>query len=124
MNENISYVLESDKNDNNENIISELMTKFNNVKLDNKSIELDGMYASAIFYDENYTTKQLLQICDYYGFTKELRNTKSKKQDITSAIVMFENISENSSIVYRRKALWDYINQLKNDKFMRKFVIW
>jgi hypothetical protein len=37
---------------------------------------------------------------------------------------MFENNPENGAQVYRRKQLWYYINELKNDKFMKKFVLW
>ena len=31
---------------------------------------------------------------------------------------------ENYEVVIRRKELWYYINELKNDKMMKKFVIW
>jgi hypothetical protein len=123
--ENIKYILESDEKSNDFNI-AEFMSEFNDIKFmdESKSYEMDDMYASITDYDENYTIKQLLQICEFYGFTKEIRTTKSKKLDIIGAIVMFENNPENGAQVYRRRQLWHYINELKSDKFMKRFVIW
>jgi hypothetical protein len=123
--ENITYILENDENDNGFDV-NEFMNEFNDIKFvdESKSYEMDDMYASITDYDENFTIKQLLQICEFYGFTKEIRSAKGKKLDIIGAIVMFENNPENGAQVYRRKQLWYYINELKNDKFMKKFVLW
>jgi len=125
--EHIEYILENDEtsNDNSFNV-NDLMSEFNNIKVNDyeNSYEMDEMYSSITDYDENYTLKQLLQICEYYGFTKDVKNAKSKKLDVIGAIVMFENNSENSALVYKRKQMWYYINELKRDKFMKKFVIW
>jgi hypothetical protein len=47
-----------------------------------------------------------------------------KKQDIIEQILMFENNNDNYELVIRRKELWYYINELKEDKMMKKYVIW
>jgi hypothetical protein len=126
--EHIEYILENDENSNEIGFnINDLMSEFNDIKMSDETqyiYDADDMYASITDYDENYNIKQLCQICEFYGFNKEVKSTKSKKLDIIGAIVMFENNSENSSIVYRRKQLWCYINELKRDKFMKRFVIW
>ena len=88
------------------------------------SIEDDDMYTEMVNYDMNYTLKQLLFICDYYGLMKDVRTNKMKKQDVIEQILLFENNMENYEVVIRRKELWFYINELKNDKMMKKFVIW
>ncbi len=119
--EHIAYVLENDANETDNGFnINDFMDEFNHID-EMKSYEMDEMYSSVTDYDENYTLKQLLQICEFYGFTK---SAKSKKLDVIGAIVMFENNTENGAIVYRRKQLWHYINELKRDKFMKRFVIW
>jgi len=75
-------------------------------------------------YDLNYSVKQLLLICDYYSISKgTIRLNKMKKQDIIEQIILFEKDVKNIEIVERRKRMWFYINELKEDKFMKKYII-
>ena len=133
-NENITYEFKDD-NLSNENLceIEKLLSDFEqinyiNTAVDSNSnricIEDDDMYTEMVNYDMNYTVKQLLLICDYYGLMKDVRTNKMKKQDVIEQILLFENNMENYEVVIRRKELWYYINELKNDKMMKKFVIW
>ena len=46
------------------------------------------------------------------------------KEQIIEYLVTFESDSANTDIVFRRQNMWFYINELKNDKFMKKFVLW
>ena len=68
--------------------------------------------------------KQLLLICEYYGISKDIRVNKLKKQDIIEQIILFEKNMENIEITIKRKEMWYYMSELKNDKMMKKFVIW
>jgi len=126
--ENITFILEKDESGHESQVnIDNLMSEFNDIKMAQKMYneeEVDDMYATITDYDENYTTKQLLQICEYYGLIKEVRSAKGKRLDVIGALVMFESNFENGAKVYRRKQLWHYMNELKNDKFMKKFVFW
>ena len=76
-----------------------------------------------LIYYSTFTIKQLLLICDYYGITSYIRNTKSNKEDIINSLVLYESNSENTEIVITRKRLWMSINELKQDKFMKKYII-
>jgi hypothetical protein len=80
--------------------------------------------AKTMDYEINYTLKQLLRICDYYGITKEIKANKLKKEDIISFLIDFEENVNNTIIVYKREQLWFYMNELKNDNFMKKFLLW
>jgi len=126
--ENITFILEKDECDDDHQVnLDDLMSEFNDIKMAQNMYneeEMDDMYASITDYDENYTIKQLLQICEYYGLTKEIRTAKGKRLDVIGALVMFESNSDNGAKVYRRKQLWHYMNELKSDKFMKKFVFW
>ena len=82
----------------------------------------DVRMSQVVNYNENYNVKDLITICDYYGLAKEIK--KLNKNDIVYFLVNFENNIINNSIVEKRKKLWNYMNELKNDKFMKKFVIW
>ena len=132
-NENITYEFK-DENSSNDNLceIEKLLSDFEqisyiNTALDNSNrmcIEHDDMYTEMVNYDMNFTVKHLLLICDYYGLVKDVRTNKMKKQDVIEQILLFENNMENYEVVIRRKELWYYLNELKNDKMMKKFVIW
>lgn len=74
-------------------------------------------------YINNYTVKELLVICDYYGFAKNVKVNKSNKQEIAHLLVEFETNPINNYIVCKRKNMWFYVNELKNDKFMKKYVL-
>ena len=75
------------------------------------------------FYEQEYTVKDLLKICSYYGLDKDIRTSKCKKQDIISTIVYFESLPENSEIVQKRNRMWAYITELLHDPKMKKYVI-
>ena len=77
-----------------------------------------------INYQENFTIKELLLICEYYGFAKELKTKKYNKEEIVYFLVEYELDPLNSDIVYRRQNMWFYMNELKNDKFMKKYLLW
>ena len=70
-------------------------------------------------YSENYTKKQLELIADYYGIVKR----KKKKQDLIEEIVIFEQEPANIEITQKRKTLWFYMEEIKNDSFLQKFLI-
>lgn len=76
------------------------------------------------YYDREYTVKELMKICEYYNIDKDIKSLKSKKNDIISSIIIFESLAENQSIVYKRNQMWAYIEALRNDSGMRKYIIW
>jgi len=84
----------------------------------------DLILPQIINYHENYTVKELLLICEYYGVAKELKYTKCNKNEIIQFLVMYESNPINTDIVFKRQNMWFYINELKNDKFMKKYVLW
>jgi hypothetical protein len=85
--------------------------------------EIIDEYAEHVNYKINYTVKQLLVICDYYNISKNIKLIKANKDDIITNLISFENNSDNYNIVNKRKQLWYYMEELKNDKFMKKFII-
>ena len=78
----------------------------------------------SVDYKINYTVKELLLICEYYGIAKELKINKCCKDLIIHFLVDFESKPLNNTIVLRRQEMWRCINILKNDKFMKKYVLW
>ena len=102
--------------------IHELLKDFEEIKVkkDRSMSEDEDFFTDAQTYLEN-TVKQLLVICEYYGLTKV---GKMKKEDLVYQIVSFEHNYENIAVVMRRKELWHYMEQLKNDKIMKRFVLW
>jgi hypothetical protein len=89
-----------------------------------EDVDTDLIVPHIIHYHENFTIKELLLICDYYGFGKELKTNKYNKDMIVQYLVDFESNPINNNIVLKRQNMWFYINELKNDKFMKKYVLW
>jgi len=120
MDENISFFIDEDTNENN-NVFDFNINEILNSEYIFK--DEDNLCANFIHYDINCTVKQLLLICEYYGIAKDLKSNKCNKSDILNTLIIYENITENLEKVNKRKRLWYYITQLKNDKFMKKYVL-
>ena len=83
-------------------------------------------------YELNFTIKQLLIICEYYAQSKQekagefcgSKTRTMKKNELISLIMMFERNIDNIEVVMKRKELWYYLDSLKADKIMKKFVLW
>ena len=71
------------------------------------------------YYDENFTMKELHHIANYYDISKR----KKKKAELIDDIIAFELDDENKEIVETRKRLWFYLNEIKNDNYLSKFII-
>ena len=82
-------------------------------------VTLDDITALEIEYDTNYIKKELNKIAEYY----EISIRKKNKKDLISEIVIFETSGENVAIVERRKELWFYINEIREDKYLSKYLI-
>jgi hypothetical protein len=129
-NENIFFLIDdNDDNQNREitNDFTEMLDDLNEINSTNQIYSLSEKNIEEAMYFEykiNYTVKELLLICEYYGIAKELKTNKCNKEEIIIVLVSFENNPENSVIVLRRKQMWYYINNLKEDKFMKKYVLW
>ena len=126
MDENITFLLDEDVGE--EYIdLYQLQSELNDIEIDSmkkcSGIQDDDIFFEMKNYELNFTVKQLTLICEYYTI-KDIKTNKLKKQDIIEQIILFESDPENIEIVTKRKELWDYMDELKNDKMMKKFVIW
>jgi hypothetical protein len=116
----ISYYVEEIETQNHEQLnIDDLMSEINKTELYNDDITLTHM----VNYRENFTVKELLFICEYYGFAKQLKSAKLNKDEIIDFLVNFESDENNIDIVFKRQNMWFYMNELKSDKFMKKFLL-
>lgn len=126
--ENISFLLNDNNNDSCDLFeLCKLQNEINDYEIGNNYFnqEDENDYFTLMkIYDLNFNIKQLSLICEYYDILKNIRINKLKKQEIIEQIILFENNPENIDIVNKRKELWFYIHELKNDKIMKRFVIW
>lgn len=106
-----------------ENLISEVNTEsekkeqnyMENMWDDNLANEF---ITQQFYYDDNFTVKDLHHVANYYEITKR----KKKKCELIDDIISFELNDENNEIVETRKRLWFYLSELKNDKYLSKFI--
>ena len=96
----------------------DLINEVDLLEITNESI-MDDYIASEINYQTNFTKKELERIADYYMISKR----KKKKDELITDIVFFEKDSTNLMIVHKRKKLWAYMLEIKEDKYLRKFLI-
>ena len=124
---NIRYSLMDDSAINKKISLDELKSdvckaeeKYNEQKQGELEMEI---YNNIIFeeqdYMDNYTRKELDRIADYYDISKR----KKKKLQLVEEIVAFENDFLNDEIVNQRKLLWFYVEQIKCDNYLSKFLI-
>jgi hypothetical protein len=95
----------------------------NLTKILSKKNKQDEDAVNIINYNINYTIKELMLICSYYGISQNIKINKCNKEEIILALVTFENDTKNQEIVFKRKNMWFYISELKNDKFMKKYIL-
>jgi len=142
--DNITFFLNEKNQDisdtNNEDEIKKMMDEFtdlsetsleNDDKHDNQNLsqwlyedDNSNFLNDEQIYEKEYTIKDLLKICSYYGIDKDVKTSKCKKQDIIATIIYFESLIENIYIVQKRYTMWKYMDELSNDPKMKKFVIW
>ena len=107
----------SDKND-----IDMMMNSdsfFSDFKDEYDYFDDDNLIAQHIDYYENYNIKMLRHIATYYNILKK----KLKKNELIDEIIKFENDPNNSIKVYNRKRYWHYINELINDSYFSKYIM-
>ena len=74
--------------------------------------------ANCVFFNENYTYKQLVNIAEYYKIKKN-----RKKEFLINEIVLFEMNDENEDIIIQRKLYDYYIESLMEDDYYKRFII-
>jgi hypothetical protein len=100
-------------------LIAQYKTDDNISKSNAYDDDSDDISCMEINYSINYTVKDLGHILDYYKINKR----KLIKVEMVQFIIMFEEDPENQATVYRRKQLWAYVKQLKEDEFFSKYII-
>ena len=118
MDENITYSIKESKSRKEKVTYEELLQEVQQMEI-NFNPEMDDYIALEINYNTNYTKKDLVRIADYY----EIPKRKKKKQELAQDIVVFEKDPMNFEIVFRRNKLWSYIEEIKADKYLSKFLI-
>jgi len=112
--------LETEDNYQNEFNIENFVLEFDYNAKPHYETNDDTIMSNVLNYEINFTLKQLKLICDYYGLTKEINSNRLNKENIIKRLVNFELDPKNEEIVKRRKTIWFYINELRNDKFVKK----
>jgi len=116
--ENISYSLHEPAIEGRNVTYNELLREVDLLEM-TSDFQMDTIIAEEINYSTNFNRKELDRIADYYEISKR----KKKKDELIQEIVIFEHDPDNLELVYRRKKLWSYMQEIKDDKYLRKFLI-
>ena len=124
MKKNLSYVLIDNNNYNKVDAINydNLLKKVMDIETDvmENLDDPDMQQIAIVTYEyEEYKKKELELIADYYSISKR----KKKKDELIQDIVIFELDPINIEITQRRKTLWFYMEEIKSDNYLRKYLI-
>ena len=123
--QNVSYDIKENRNPNESVNIAELMAEIDekhDVVKDKKRVSgmpSDTYFSMELEYSINHTVKSLGQILDYYDISRR----KMRKDEMVQMLIMFEEDPENIEIVERRRRMWSYVDELKEDKYFSKYII-
>jgi hypothetical protein len=121
LNENIFFAIH-DRENSNDVDLTEILMSLENTDIDENAGDL--FISQTLNYEVNFNVKELMLICDYYGISKMVKANKCNKTQIVYFVVNFENEPQNEEVVLKRKNIWFYMAEIKNDKFMKKYVLW
>lgn len=117
--ENINFFLLEDENNNkhkNENTIVDLSNFINDDDIqEHQTYDIEQL---GLYYKE-YNIKSITQILQYYGIYKR----KMIKDEMIQVLLFFETDEKNRDIVFRRVRLWQNIQELKDDPYFRKYIM-
>ena len=116
---NMSYKIQETNISDVEIDLTSIMEEVNSTTPVGSDISTDSLLAKELNYSTNYTVKQIGQIMDYYKINKR----KMKKDEQVQAIIFYESDINNIHIVENRKRLWENIEELKNDPYFSKFIL-
>jgi len=97
----------------------ELLNEVDCIEMCSKMTTTDSI-TREVEYEMNYTKSQLNMIAEYYSINS---NKEREKYRIVEDIVSFENKTENIEIVFQRNKLWSYIQEIKADVYLSKYLI-
>ncbi len=136
---NISFLLEDNESlsdEDNNLLIAEMLREFEIEGIKEKEQETDELESEyfckkdiyfgneELYYDQEYTVKELMKICQYYDISKNIKASKCKKQDIILTIIYFESLEENYDLVQQRNKMWSHMTDLMADPKMRCYLLW
>ena len=97
------------------------LINFVNEKVETKTsfVNLDGFMALEMDYNDNYLKTELVHICNYYN----ILTRKKRKDELANEITLFEMEKVNVDLVIKRKYLWNCIEELSTDNYLKKFLV-
>lgn len=121
MTENVNYEITSGASRNTiqdmKSYISEIINSSDDEK--DHSGDTSRIVAIELDYMTNYTVKMLSHILDYYKLSKRRLN----KSEMVQIILIFEEDPANEVCVSTRRQLWKYMERLRNDEYLSKFIL-
>jgi hypothetical protein len=120
--ENINFFLKEQEHVIENKLLPEEITTFTNELIDKTTINNNVIPLTEeleLHYKINHNVKTLSQILQYYNIQKG----KMLKDEMIQILVLFETDYNNIDIVQRRLRLWKNIEELKNDSYFSKYIL-
>lgn len=96
---------------------NELIKELELKELIKEDILNDDTISLEIEYNTKYTKDELEKIAEYYQIT-----SNKSKITLINDIIEFEKNPDNVHLVYKRKKMWDYIQEIQQDECLKKYL--
>jgi len=123
--DNINYILKESSQEDNEFDISVYANEIDANEMDQNEMEYNYSLEELYTLYTSYSVRSLTQILEFYSINKYNINNKKKlvKDEIVQLLVLFEEDTGNKHLVKKRRRLWNNINELQNEPFFKKFIM-
>tara|TARA_B100002019_G_C20916667_1_gene425505 strand:+ start:246 stop:620 length:375 start_codon:yes stop_codon:yes gene_type:complete len=119
--EHFLYVIE-EKDGTNDICSSQVIKELYMTDTESEPANCSERAAVELNYEINTTVPSLNKIMDYYKIPTRENRKELRKSEKVKRIVDFETCEDNQDIVKRRKLYWDYISELKQDEYFKKYI--
>lgn len=114
---NIFYTILEECSDNKSVSYEEILEEVEIIDMIKKETRQDPYINMVVEYNDFFSFDELKKIADYYGL-----NINKTKGDLINNIIEFEKSPNNIMKVCKRKKLWAYLKEIKEDKYLAKYI--
>lgn len=82
-----------------------------------KETREDPYINMVVEYNNLFSTSEIKKIAGYYGL-----NTDKNKGILINNIIDFEKDTKNTLLVCKRKKLWAYMEEIKQDNYLKQYM--
>lgn len=114
---NINYSILDECKEQKNNTYKDILEEVEIILMIKKETQEDPYINLVVEYNKFFSKEQLQKIAEYYDL-----NVNKNKGDLINNIIEYEKDSKNTMKVCKRKKLWAYMKEIKEDTYLKKYL--